>query len=117
MVVRDVDVAAMYQTTWGAIGTPKELRVRAWVYVAQPGTVSSIVVQVLRSGQGLAWQELKFPEVIHRFNSWVPLRKTFILPTDTMQASDELRVFLWQNKQVHPTYMDDLKIESISPRE
>lgn len=112
-----VDAATPYSlgyiTTLGKASPVKlkKILVSAWVYRTGSEATASIVVEIKNptTGQSIYWKALEVTKEATNVNVWEEVSQVFELP-DTIEATQELRVYLWGNTTQQAVFMDDITI-------
>ncbi|MBX0292556.1 carbohydrate binding domain-containing protein [Hymenobacter sp. HSC-4F20] len=109
-----VEYSLGYANLLGKASTARmrKLTVRGWARREGPDGSATLVVQVTDPAQGnqqLYWEPLHFAEQVKTPGQWEQISKEYTLPAG-LQASHELKVYLWRNSAAQPAYLDDLTI-------
>jgi hypothetical protein len=112
-----VDAATPYSlgyiTTLGQASPVKlkKILVSAWILRTGPQALASIVVELKNpsTGQGIYWKALDVTKDVHDVNVWEEVSQVFELP-ENIEATHELRVYLWGSTTPQPVFMDDITI-------
>jgi hypothetical protein len=113
-VDKDVEYSLGYNNLLGKASASKikKLIVHGWVYVTGPKTTASLVLQVVapdKNNQQVFWGGVDLSKEVHEANEWQEVRQEISLP-DNVEASQQLRVYMWRGAAQQPVYLDDLEI-------
>ena len=102
-----------YHATWEQMGSPRRVRVRAWVWLPHERTKVVLVLQAARGEDGLFWELLRVNDVVRRRGQWELVQRDFTLPDD-LQATDYFKLFVWQRgASGENIYFDDISLEKL----
>ncbi|MDQ2771822.1 MAG: hypothetical protein M3Y54_15140 [Bacteroidota bacterium] len=92
---------------------PHLLRISGWAYKTDDKSNARLGLQVFDMtagkevfGDGISYADLK------DVKKWVHISKDIKLP-ETVNSTQQLRVFLWRGGATSPAYVDDLRIELV----
>ncbi|GAA4017041.1 hypothetical protein GCM10022408_33240 [Hymenobacter fastidiosus] len=89
---------------------------RGWALRASTGSTARLVVQVTRSRTDTAkvfYRTLDIGKVVKSFNKWQAVTLPVTLPA-TAAATNEVKIYLWNDQATAPTYVDDLQLTAVA---
>ncbi|GAC1375803.1 MAG: hypothetical protein NVS3B25_16580 [Hymenobacter sp.] len=103
-----------YIQTLGKMSTArtKAVTVSAWVWVPGAQAASSLVLAVARSPEintPVYYGRISLPTAVKKFKDWQLVSQTFTLP-DSVQATNQLKCYLWRAGATENVYADDLTL-------
>ena len=103
-----------YTQTLGKMSTAraKDVTVSAWVWLTSAQAPSSIVMSITRSPElntPVYYGSVELAKEVKKFKTWQLVTKTFTLP-DSVQATNQLKCFLWRVGSNENVYADDLTL-------
>ena len=109
-----VEYANGYINTLGKLSPTRlgQIKVKAWVFVAEGNTSAVIVTQLLDAAAGskpLLWEALPLEKATSKRNEWVEVEKTISLPAN-VGPNTKLYVYLWRGASPTVAYIDDMQI-------
>ncbi|MBD2723437.1 carbohydrate binding domain-containing protein [Hymenobacter armeniacus] len=90
----------------------KDLTVSAWVWLPNQQASSSLVVAINHSaerGTPVFYKTIVLPTSVKKFKEWQLVTETFALP-DSVQATNQLKCYLWGMGTKENVYADDITI-------
>jgi hypothetical protein len=102
-----------YITTLGQASPVKlkKILVNGWVFRTGKEATASIVVEVKKpaTGESIYWKALDVTKEAKDINVWEEVSQVFELP-ETIEATQELRVYLWGSTTQQAVFLDDITI-------
>lgn len=98
--------------TWAELGSPARMRVGGWLWLPHSRVHAAIVVHVERNGETIYYRIQHLHDVVKRYKSWQLIHQTHFLPSH-MQATDQVKIYLWQWDFHHRFFFDDLFVEKL----
>ena len=103
-----------YIQTLGRMSTAKakDVTVSAWVWLTSEQDPSSIVMSITRSPElntPVFYGSVELAKEVKKFKTWQLVTKTFTLP-DSVQATNQLKCYLWRVGSNENVYADDLTL-------
>ena len=104
-----------YDTVLGTLlpDRARKLRLRAWAYKTRAGD-DYLIVQVLRSAAdrtNVFYHATDLGKDVKKAGEWGFVSDEFELPAE-VQATNQLRIYLWGPHASAPVYLDDLEISA-----
>lgn len=99
----------------GLGGGARRLELTGWALRTAAGSTAQLVVQVDASATDQArvyYAALPVAQVVSTFGEWQPVQLPVELPANT-QATNQLKVYLWNDQGTTPTYLDDVALQPV----
>lgn len=113
VVDKDHEFSLTYDMPLGQISSSKfkTLHLDAWVYMTSEKGAATIGMQIMAPDNytSLGGGDVKFTDVVKKYNEWVPISKDFPLP-DNITSAQHLRLFMWRAGATEPVLLDDVKL-------
>ena len=106
------DYGPVATKTWSELGSPQYIRVGGWVWLPHGLVRTALIVIVERNGEVVQYRMLPIYEVVKRYKQWQLVHQTYFLPPN-MQATDQVKIYLWQWNSHYKFYFDDLFVEKL----
>lgn len=109
----EVPFGYTYARTLDALGLgapPRQLELTAWALRTAAGSTARLVVQLDTSPtdeKQVFYAALPLAEAVPTFGEWRQVRLPLELPA-TVAGSNQLKIYLWNDKGTSPTYLDDV---------
>jgi hypothetical protein len=109
----EVPFSYTYARTLDALGLgapPRQLELSAWALRTASGSTARLVVQLDTSPSDekqVFYAALPLAEAVPTFGEWRQVRLPIDLPVSAV-GSNQLKVYLWNDKGTSPTYLDDV---------
>lgn len=109
----EVPFSYTYARTLDALGLgapPRQLELSAWALRTAAGSTARLVVQLDTSPtdeKQVFYAALPLAEAVPTFGEWRQVRLPIDLPANAV-GSNQLKIYLWNDKGTSPTYLDDV---------
>ncbi|RZK61785.1 MAG: hypothetical protein EOO59_04205 [Hymenobacter sp.] len=115
----EVPFSYTYARTLDALGLgapPRQLELSAWALRTSVGSTARLVVQLDTSPtdeKQLFYAALPLAEKVLTFGEWQQVKLPVALPA-TATGSNQLKIYLWNDKGTSPTYLDDVVLRRVA---
>jgi hypothetical protein len=115
----EVPFGYTYARTLDALGLgapPRQLELSAWALRTAAGSTARLVVQLDASPtdeKQVFYAALPLAEAVPTFGEWRQVRLPLDLPAGAL-GSNQLKIYLWNDKGTSPTYLDDVVLRRIA---
>ena len=112
-VDKDHEFSLTFDMPLGQISSSKfkTVHLDAWVFMHSDKATGTIGLQIMQpdGSAAVGGDDLKFRDVVKKYNEWVPVSKDFTLP-DNITSAQHLRVFMWRADASEEVLLDDVKL-------